>query len=99
MRVVIASNNKGKIKEFKEILGDTYQVFSMQEMGLYGDIVENGTTFLQNATIKAEYVFNTLGETVIADDSGLVVPSLNGEPGVYSARYAGENASIFFNKR
>jgi len=99
MNIIIASNNKGKIKEFKELLGDKYNVLSMQEVGVYGDIEENGTTFLENATIKAEYVYSKTGEIVIADDSGLCVPSLNNEPGVYSARYAGENCSMEDNKK
>ncbi len=99
MKIIIASNNQGKIKEFKELLGDRYEIFSMREVGLYDDIIENGTTFLQNATIKAEYVYKKTGITVIADDSGLCVESLNGEPGVFSARYAGENATMEDNKK
>ncbi len=99
MKIVIASNNQGKIKEFKELLGDRFDIFSMQEVGVYDDIVESGTTFLQNATIKAEYVYNKTGITTIADDSGLCVESLNGEPGVFSARYAGEKATMQDNKK
>lgn len=99
MKIVIASNNQGKIKEFKDILGDKFEIYSMKEVGVYDDIVESGATFLQNATIKAEFVHAKTGLTVIADDSGLCVDSLNGEPGVFSARYAGENATMVENKK
>lgn len=94
MRLIIASNNKGKIREFKELLdGFGFEVISMSEAGFTDEIVENGDTFEQNAQIKARAVFRAVGEPVIADDSGLEIESLNGAPGVYSARYAGENAT------
>lgn len=94
MQLIIASNNKGKIREFKELLdGFGFEVVSMHEAGFTDEIVEDGETFEQNAQIKARAVFRAVGEPVIADDSGLEIESLNGAPGVYSARYAGENAT------
>ena len=94
MRLIIASNNKGKIREFKELLdGIGVEVVSMSEAGFTEEIAENGATFGENAQIKARAVFNAVGGAVIADDSGLVIEYLNGAPGVYSARYAGENAT------
>lgn len=93
-RLVIASNNAGKIREFKELLEPFgFEVVSMRDAGFTDEIVEDGETFEENAHIKAKAVFEALGEPVIADDSGLEIDFLNGAPGVYSARYAGENAS------
>lgn len=91
MKLVLASSNKGKIQEFKEILGDDYEILSLDDVGFTDDIVENGKTFEENSFIKAKAVFDKTGLTSLADDSGLVVPSLNGEPGVLSARYAGDH--------
>ncbi|MBP3656255.1 MAG: RdgB/HAM1 family non-canonical purine NTP pyrophosphatase [Clostridia bacterium] len=88
-RLIVASNNKNKLKEFAAILGSRYQIVSMREAGLDVDIEENGTTFEANALIKAEYVSRVTGCAAIADDSGLEVDALGGAPGVYSARYAG----------
>lgn len=94
MRIVIASNNKGKIREFKELLsGFGFEVISMSEAGFTSEIVEDGDTFERNAQIKARAVFAAVKSPVIADDSGLEIEYLNGAPGVYSARYAGENAT------
>lgn len=93
-RLIIASNNQGKLREFKELLEPFgFEVVSMREAGFTDEIVEDGDTFEENAHIKAKAVFEKLGEPVIADDSGLEIDFLNGAPGVYSARYAGENAS------
>lgn len=88
-KLVVASNNKGKIKEIKEILKDKYEVVTMGEMGFNEDIVEDGDTFYQNAKIKAETVSKALNCDALADDSGLCVEALDGAPGVYSARYSG----------
>lgn len=90
-RFVLASNNKHKIKEFKEIMGN--EILSLDDIGFNEEIEENGTSFLENALIKAKAVSKYLKEkgldyAVVADDSGLEVDSLNGEPGIYSARYA-----------
>ena len=94
-KIVLASNNKHKIKEFKEIYND-YIILSLEEIGYREDIEETGETFLDNALIKARAVRAYLKEKgldypVIADDSGLEVDALNGEPGVYSARYASDH--------
>ena len=92
MKLVIASNNKHKIEEIKLILSDYFEdIVSMGEAGCHDDIEEYGTTFEENAYIKAKYVADKLGCAALADDSGLEVFALNGEPGVYSARYAGKH--------
>lgn len=92
MKFVIASNNKKKLKELKTILsGFGAQVVSQSEAGLNFEAEETGTTFEENALIKARAACEALGEPSIADDSGLVVDALGGQPGVYSARYGGED--------
>ena len=93
-KIIFASNNKGKIAEVKEILKDmNVEVISMKEAGLDVDIEENGSTFEENALIKAEAIMKMTGEITIADDSGLEVDYLNKEPGIYSARYMGHDTS------
>ncbi|MDP4093914.1 MAG: XTP/dITP diphosphatase [Bacillota bacterium] len=93
-RFIAATKNKGKLKEIEEILSDLpFEVISMETVGIQDDIEENGSTFEENAMIKAKAVFDITGETVMADDSGLEVDFLNGAPGIYSARFAGEGAS------
>ena len=90
MNIIIASNNQGKIREFKKILepmGDT--VLSQSEAGIDIEVEETGTTFKENATLKAEAIYNLKHTSVLADDSGLEVEFLNMEPGIYSARYMG----------
>ena len=87
-RVIFATGNQDKLREIREILGDLgVEICSMKEAGFDGDIVENGTTFAENAEIKARAVWEQTGGIVLADDSGLVIDFLGGEPGVYSARY------------
>ncbi len=98
-RLVIASSNKGKLKEIKEILGGLFEVISMAELGFNEDIDETGTTFFENALIKAKTVSIALNENVIADDSGLMVEALNGEPGVHSARYSGQHGNDENNRK
>jgi len=94
MRYILASNNKGKLKEIKEILSDlNAEVVSQGEAGLVLEAEETGATFEENALIKARAACDALDEPAIADDSGLVVSALNGEPGVYSARYGGETCN------
>lgn len=88
-RLVVASNNFGKIKEMKGLLSDWFEVVSMHEMGVQMDVDETGTTFGENALIKANALFAKTGCATIADDSGICVDALNGRPGVYSARYSG----------
>ena len=90
--VIIASGNQGKLKEFKELMKDlTVEVKSLKDFPEIGDIEENGTSFAENAYIKAKAVFDVTGCLSIADDSGLEVDALDGAPGIYSARYAGED--------
>lgn len=94
MKLIIASNNQGKIREMKEILSPLgYEPVSMKEAGIEIDIVEDGETFSENARIKAQAIYEIAKMPVLADDSGLAVDFLDGAPGVYSARYAGENAT------
>lgn len=94
MRIIAATQNKGKIKEIQDIFGGLgFSVISQKEAGIDIDVEETGKTFEENALIKARAIFNLCHETVVSDDSGLCVESLNGAPGVYSARYAGEGAS------
>lgn len=90
MRVILASNNKGKIVEMKEILAPLgYEVVSQKEAGITLEPDENGTTFEANAIIKAEAIYNICKTPVISDDSGLEVDAMDKRPGVYSARYGG----------
>ena len=91
-RIILASNNKDKIKEVKEILTG-YDIISIKEAGVNVDVEENGTTFEENALIKARAVYELMGEITMADDSGLEVDYLNKEPGIYSARYLGKDTS------
>ena len=88
-RLVLASNNFGKLRELKAILGDIYDVYSQREMGLNVEVEENGETFEENALIKAEALMKLTGCATLADDSGICVDALGGRPGVYSARYCG----------
>ena len=93
-RIVFATGNEGKMKEIRLILADLgMEILSMKEAGADPEIVENGKTFGENAEIKAKAVWAETGGIVLADDSGLVVDCLNGEPGIYSARYMGEDTS------
>jgi XTP/dITP diphosphohydrolase len=96
LSVVLASRNKGKIREINEILKSVLPGILIKGLDEYpdiGDIPETGSSFEENALIKAQAVSEKTGLIAIADDSGLVVPALKGEPGVYSARYAGEKAT------
>ena len=90
-KLIFATGNQGKVKEFRQILGDKYEVRSLKDIGLDIEIEENGKTFQENAIIKAKAVMEATGEMVLADDSGFEVDYLNGEPGIYSARYLGED--------
>ena len=90
MKLVIASNNKGKIREYRQLLEPLgYEVMSQSEAGLELEVEETGTTFAENSALKARAAYKELGCAVLADDSGLAVDALHGEPGVYSARYGG----------
>ncbi len=92
MKIVIATGNAGKMKEIKSIFNNSeYEVVSMKEEGISADVDENGATFEENALIKAREIAKISGNIVLADDSGLEVDALNKEPGIYSARYMGED--------
>lgn len=96
MKIILATNNEHKLSEIRSIFDNDIEVLSMKDVGIDADIEENGETLLENSRIKAVYVTMQLKKmnfpypyTVIADDTGLIVEALNGEPGVHSARYAG----------
>ena len=90
MKLIIASNNPGKVREYKEIFGPSgFQVLSQGEAGIRLEVEETGTTFEENSLLKARAVYDLSSCCVIADDSGLEVEALGGEPGLYSARYKG----------
>lgn len=94
IRLIAATKNKGKLEEIAQLLAQLpCDIVSMVEAGIEDDIDEIGSTFEENALIKARSVWKSAGGIVIADDSGLEVDYLNGAPGVYSARYAGEGAT------
>jgi len=94
MKILLATSNKGKIREIQSLLSTTgdFEVVGLDQFNL-GDIPETGTTFLENALLKAKTASEKTGLITLADDSGLVVPYLGGEPGVYSARYSGKDAT------
>lgn len=102
-KIVLATHNKHKCEEFREMLKERYEIISLDEIGLNDDIPETGSTFRDNALQKAQYVMDWGNKTglwkartiagIMADDSGLEVMALDGRPGVYSARYAGEGCS------
>ncbi|MFV5685507.1 non-canonical purine NTP diphosphatase [Flavobacterium sp. GB2R13] len=100
MQLVFASNNKNKILEIQSMLPDTIQILSLESIGCHEEIPETADTIEGNAILKANYVTRNYGYDCFADDTGLEVDSLNGEPGVFSARYAGEqrNADQNMNK-
>ena len=91
MKLVFATNNQHKLEEIRKILQTKFEIVSLNEIGCHTDIPETGSTLEENALIKARYVFDNYGLDCFADDTGLEVEALNGEPGVYSARYAGGN--------
>lgn len=90
-KLIFATNNEGKVHEIRQILGNGYDVYSLKDLDIHTDIVEDGKTFEENAVIKAKAVCRETNEMVLADDSGFEVDYLNGEPGIYSARYMGED--------
>lgn len=90
MKLVFASNNKNKIKEIQQLLPDSIEILSLETIGCHEEIPETSDTIEGNAMLKANYVTEKYGYDCFADDTGLEVEALNGEPGVYSARYAGE---------
>lgn len=100
MKIVFASRNEGKIKEIRKMLeGMDIELASLNNYDNAPEVVEDGESFLENALKKARIVSELTGETVLADDSGLQVDILGGEPGIYSSRYAGENATDAENNK
>jgi XTP/dITP diphosphohydrolase len=93
MQIVLATHNKGKMSEINNLLSSSYEVLTLDHFPNIKDIPETGKTLKENAFIKARTVFEMTGLPSLADDTGLEVESLGGDPGVYSARYAGEQAS------
>ncbi|MBQ8178658.1 MAG: RdgB/HAM1 family non-canonical purine NTP pyrophosphatase [Clostridia bacterium] len=98
IEIIAATGNVNKVKEFKEILGNDYDVKSLKDIGLKLDVVEDADTFYGNALIKAKAIAEATGKIALADDSGLVVDALGGAPGVYSARYSGEDGNDVLNR-
>lgn len=100
MQLVFATNNPNKLKEVQSLLPEHIKLLSLSDIGCFEDVPETQTTIKGNAIQKAEYIKNNYGYDCFADDTGLEVEALNGEPGVYSARYAGEqrNADDNMNK-
>jgi len=93
IELVFAINNQHKLREVQELLGNHFKVLSLSEIGINVDIPEDFDTLQENALQKAQYIYNRTGHSCFADDTGLEVDALNGEPGVFSARYAGESKS------
>lgn len=96
MKIVFATGNKGKLREAAEILGEGFELSSLQDVGIYEDVPETGNTLTANSLQKAQYVLEKCGCDCFADDTGLEVDALGGAPGVYTARYAGDDKD--FNK-
>ncbi len=94
MEIVFATNNKHKLNEINDILGDKFVLKSLKDIGFSGDIPETNPTIIENASQKSHYIHDKYNVNVFADDTGFEIDALNGEPGVYSARYAGENCSF-----
>ncbi|MBQ9232136.1 MAG: non-canonical purine NTP diphosphatase [Prevotella sp.] len=92
MKIVFATNNQHKLEEIRSILGDSFEVVSLSDIGCHEDIPETGKTLEENALMKAQYVYDHYHVNCFADDTGLEVDALDGAPGVYSARYAAEGS-------
>lgn len=99
-KIIFATGNEGKMREIRDIMADLdVELLSMKEAGIKLDIVEDGKTFEENALIKARAICKLAGEMVLADDSGLEIDYLNKEPGIYSARYMGEDTSYHIKNK
>ncbi len=94
MKLVFATNNKHKLEEVRNILDEKFKILSLKDINCFEEIPETQNTIEGNASQKANYIYNKYKINCFADDTGLFIESLNGEPGVYSARYAGENCSF-----
>jgi XTP/dITP diphosphohydrolase len=92
-KIVFATNNAHKLEELRNILSGKYQVLGLSDIGFHDDIPETGDTLAENATIKSQHIFKRFHIDCFSDDTGLEVDALDGQPGVYSARYAGENST------
>ena len=104
--IILATNNEHKVKEFKDILKNLpVNIYSLKEVNVEVDVEETGTTFIENSKIKVQSIYYILKEKnrkdfiILADDSGLMVEYLNGDPGIYSARYAGEHGNSEENNK
>ena len=94
MRIIFATHNQGKVKEMQAILADLdMKIVSAEEAGIFEDVIEDGETFEENAFKKANFIMKKSGEWAVADDSGLCIRALDGAPGIFTTRWAGENAS------
>ena len=99
-KMIFATGNEGKMREVRMIIGDLgAEILSLKEAGIQAEAEENGTTFEENAVIKAKEIMEKTGALVLADDSGLEVDALNGEPGIYSARYMGHETSYHIKNK
>ena len=99
-KMIFATGNEGKMREVRMILGDLgAEILSLKEAGIQAEAEENGTTFEENAVIKAKEIMEKTGALVLADDSGLEVDALNGEPGIYSAHYMGHETSYHIKNK
>lgn len=99
MELIFATNNQEKLRELSQLVGTDFTIRTLKDVAVTGELPEPFDTFEQNAWSKAHYVFQKLGKNCFAEDSGLVVPALNGEPGVFSARYAGVSSNDVKNNR
>ena len=99
MKIVFATNNQHKLSEIRDILGDSFEVLSLSDINCYDDIPETAGTLEGNAMQKAQYIYDHYHISCFADDTGLEVEALNGAPGVFSARYAGEGHDSEANMR
>ena len=93
LKLVFATNNRHKLEEVSHKIGDHFELLTLNDIGCTEDIEETGATFEENAAIKSKYIYEKYHLNCFGDDSGLVIDALNGEPGVYSARYAGEHGN------
>ncbi len=96
-KLILATNNSHKVEEINHFIGEKFELITLNQIGFEGDIDETGTTLAENSQLKAEFIFGKFGVDCLADDSGLEVLTLNMEPGVYSARYAGEQRNDIEN--
>ncbi|HNW96951.1 MAG TPA: non-canonical purine NTP diphosphatase [Bacteroidales bacterium] len=94
MQFIFATNNKHKLHEVREAVGERFKIISLDEAGIKEDIPETGITLEENAKMKAQYIFDKYHENCFADDTGLEIDAIDGRPGVYSARYAGEGCNF-----